>query len=88
MGVFSMELHNSSIEWVQVFTTSTQLEADMLKANLQSADIPVQLLSQVDSSRQLTVGGLAIVKVFVPASDIDDARAIIDDIQQGNYNDI
>lgn len=68
--------------WVMVYTTNTMLEAEMLQANLESADIPVHIHSQIDSSRQLTVGSLAIVKIYVRSSDYHDAMAIIRDIER------
>lgn len=68
--------------WVLVYTTNTVIEAEMLQANLKGANIPVQILSQVDSSRQFTVGSLATVKIYVLSVDADDALAIIRDIEQ------
>ena len=70
--------------WILVWTTNTLLDAEMFKANLESADIPVHILSQVDSMRQFTVGELAIVKIYVPSIYETDARAIIEAIESGN----
>ncbi|MBI5325258.1 MAG: DUF2007 domain-containing protein [Ignavibacteriae bacterium] len=60
------------------------IDAEMFKANLESADIPVHILSQVDSTRQLTIGDLAIVKIYVPSIYETDAKAIIQQIESGN----
>ena len=72
---------NENIKWVLVYTTNTQIDAEHFKANLEGADIPVQILSQVDTSRMLTVGDLAIVKIYVPSSCYEDALLIIRDIE-------
>lgn len=73
--------------WVQVYTTNTELDAEMFKANLESAGIPVQILKQIDSTRMFTVGVLAIVKIFVPSPFITEAEDIIHAIDSGNFDD-
>lgn len=69
-------------EWVHIYTTNTEIDAEMLKDNLESADIPVHLLLQIDTTRQFTIGGLAIAKIFVRSNDAEDALAIIRDIER------
>ena len=73
--------------WLLIYTTNTLIDAEMFKANLESADIPVHILSQIDSTRQLTLGDLAIVKIFVPSIYESDAKAIIEQIESGVNND-
>jgi hypothetical protein len=68
--------------WKLVYTTNMNMEAEHYKANLEGAGIPVQILSQFDSSRMLTVGDFAIVKIFVPEEYYEDAKQIIDDINK------
>lgn len=75
------KISEDSISWTLVHTTNTEIDGEMFKANLESADIPVQLLKQIDSTRNFTVGGLALVKIFVPATKIEQARAIITEIE-------
>jgi len=65
-----------------VYTTNTEIEGQMLRANLEGAEIPVHLLSQVDTTRNFTVGGLAIVKLYVPERFAQDAIAIINAIEK------
>ena len=67
-------------DWKLVYTTNTQMDAEHYKANLEGANIPVQILSQFDSSRMITVGDFAVVKIFVPEKYYEDAKKIIDDI--------
>lgn len=77
----------SSYPWVLVYTTNTLIEAEMYKANLEGAGIPVNILSQVDTSRMLTVGGLAIVKIFVKSPFVTLAEEIIKEINSSiNHN--
>jgi hypothetical protein len=58
----------------------------MFKANLESAEIPTQILSQIDSTRMLTVGNLAIVKIYVPLPYVNEALEIIHAIEEDNQN--
>lgn len=75
-----MSKKSDDIQWVLIYTTNTQLEAEMLKANLSGAGIPCEILSQVDTTRMLSVGELAIVKIFVPREHKEEAKEIIQDI--------
>lgn len=63
-----------------------QLDAEHYKANLEGAGIPVQILSQFDTSRMITIGDFAVVKIFVPDEYYDDAIAIINDINNSTDN--
>ncbi len=71
-------------QWVLVYTTNTMMEAVTLKAYLEGADIPVHIHSQIDTTRQFTVGALAIVKIYVRSSDFDEASAIVRDMERRN----
>lgn len=79
-------LKKQKYPWVLVYTTNTLLEAEMFKANLENAGIPTQILSQVDTSRMLTIGDLAIVKIFVPSPMLKEAEDLITAIESGEYN--
>ncbi len=69
-------------DWLHVYTTSTEIDARMMESFLTSAGIPTHVLLQIDTTRQFTMGGLAIAKIFVRNSDADDALAIIRDIER------
>ncbi len=69
-------------DWLHVYTTSTEIDARMVESFLTSAGIPTHVLLQIDTTRQFTMGGLAIAKVFVRSTDAGDALAIIRDIEQ------
>ncbi len=68
-------------DWRLLYTTSEIIDGEMIKANLESAEIPVQILSQVDTTRMLNIGNLAIVKIFVPYQYQYEARRILKQIQ-------
>ncbi len=72
-------------DWVQVYSTNTEIDAELIKQNLENNDIPANILSQVDSTRQFTVGFLAIVKIFVEKNNYDKAKEIIDAINNGEF---
>ena len=77
---------NEEKDWLQVYTTNTEIDAELIKQNLEMNEIPVQILSQVDSTRQFTIGELAIVKLFVLREDFDKAQNIISQIQNGEFS--
>lgn len=70
-------------DWVVVYTTSDQIEAEMLKANLSGADIQSLILSQKDRNYP-GVGDLAIIKLLTKKNDSIDAVSIINDINKSN----
>lgn len=67
-------------DWVIVYTCSEKYKADMLKSNLEGAEIESIILSQADSSYVVTGGDLAVVKLLVKKTDAQTAAEIIDDI--------
>ena len=69
--------------WVIIYTTQNEIEAEMLKANLEGANIEALVLSQKDQSFP-TVGDLAIIKLLVRRKDINVAMEILNDINKSN----
>ncbi len=65
-------------EWSLVYTTSDEIEALLIKGMLENVEIAAQVLSQIDTTRQFNVGGLAIAKIYVLKSDYDTAKELID----------
>lgn len=72
-------------DWIIVYTCSEDYEAEMLKTNLESANIEVLLLSQKDSSFPAT-GDLSIIKLLVKKTEVTDALEIINDINSKQIN--
>lgn len=66
-------------DWVIVYSCAEDLEADMLKSNLEGANIEVLLLNQNDHNFPV-IGNLSVIKVLVQKTDAQDASAIINDI--------
>ncbi len=69
-------------DWVVAFTTGTQYEAQMIKANLEGAGIPTMVFSQSDRMYYTTVGDLAVTEVMVPKQMLDDARQYLNAMDQ------
>ena len=63
--------------WALVYTTNSEYDAILMKGLLESNEIPAQVLSQVDSSRGLTVGGLAVAKLYVPTEFAIEAEKLV-----------
>ena len=81
----SIELNNyddlSEDDWVLVYNSFSEIEADMLKENLESAGISASVLSQKDSSFPAP-GGLSTVKLFVKKVDVLEALEFIQDVKK------
>ena len=72
-----IEINNyDSEEWLNFYTTNNMIEAEMLKSQLLSAGIPVEILSQFDTMRMLTVGELSIIKLYTPKPFFDEVRGL------------
>ena len=61
--------------WAEVYSANDELDADLVRDNLQAAGIDAQVLSQKDHfSFTVDLGDLARVRVLVPAFDYEAAR--------------
>ncbi|MCB0701434.1 MAG: DUF2007 domain-containing protein [Candidatus Kapaibacterium sp.] len=65
-------------DWVLVYTTSDEIEALLIKGMLENVEIAAQVLSQIDTTRQFNVGGLAIAKIYVLKEDYETAKELIE----------
>jgi hypothetical protein len=68
---------DEKVEWTIVRTVSTEIEAQLVAGRLRANGIPAFVLSQVDSTRNFTVGALAVAKVFVPEALVDEAKRVL-----------
>lgn len=66
-------------DWVSVFRTSTDYEADLVRDRLDDSGIPAVVLTQRDHAFNLNVGDLAAVHVMVPPGRADDAVALLEE---------
>jgi hypothetical protein len=67
-------------DYVQVHRTTTDYEAEMLRANLEGAGIDAVVFNQHDHVYFVNLGELAVVKVMVRRKDAERAKEIIDSI--------
>lgn len=66
--------------WAQVYTTSNDIQAELISENLRAEGIDARVLSQKDHfSFTVDIGDLSPVRVLVPAFAYTDARDIIRD---------
>lgn len=68
--------------WLIIYTTNTEWDAQIVKGRLNAEGIPAWVLSQIDSTRGLTLGALAVAKVVVPVEFERQALDIIRQIQE------
>ena len=66
-------------EWVSVFRTGTDYEADLVRDRLDDSGIPAVVLTQRDHAFNLNVGDLASVHVMVPPDRADDAVELLEE---------
>ena len=73
----------SEENWVVIYTTSQEFEADMIKDNLEGAGISAVVLSQKDRNYPAP-GNFSVVKLFVRKEDVQDAIAFIQKVKSEN----
>ncbi|MEM1042307.1 MAG: hypothetical protein AAGI91_06710 [Bacteroidota bacterium] len=64
-------------DWVSVFNTSTDYEADLVRDRLDAAGLAAVVLTQRDHSFNLNVGDMAAVRVMVRPEDVGAAQEVI-----------
>jgi DNA-directed RNA polymerase subunit RPC12/RpoP len=63
--------------WAQIYSTSDDVEAELIKENLQSEGVDAAVLSQKDRSFSVELGELSPVRVLVPAYDYLEATKLL-----------
>lgn len=66
-------------DWVSIFRSSTDYEADLVRDRLDDSGIPAVVLTQRDHAFNLTVGDLASVHVMVPPEQAEDAVSLLEE---------
>lgn len=69
---------DEAIRWTVVREVGNEVDARLIAGRLRADGIPAVVLSQVDSTRNFTVGALAVAKVFVPLELVDEARMLLE----------
>jgi hypothetical protein len=70
---------SSHEDWVSVFRTGTDYEADLVRDRLDDSGIPAVVLTQRDHAFNLTVGDLASVHVMVPPEQAEKAVSLLEE---------
>lgn len=68
-------------DWVLVYTTFSEIEADSMKESLENSGIAALVLSQKDSNFPAP-GDLSIIKLFVKKSNLSEALEFIEDVKR------
>lgn len=63
--------------WAQVYSTSDEVEADLIRENLQSEGLDAAVLSQKDQSFNVELGDLSPVRLLVPAYEYNQAMTLL-----------
>jgi hypothetical protein len=63
--------------WAQIYSTSGELEAQLIRDNLKAEGIDAEILSQRDSALAFDLGEFTQVRVLVPAFAYEDAHRIL-----------
>jgi hypothetical protein len=66
-------------DWVSVFRTGTDYEADLVRDRLDDGGIPAVVLTKRDHAFNLNVGDLASVHVYVPPDRVEDAVDLLEE---------
>ncbi len=64
--------------WAEVCQTGADEEAQILVSALHAADLDAQVFSQKDHAHMLSVGGMAVVRVLVPAAQYEAATKLLE----------
>lgn len=65
-------------DWISIFETGTDYEADIVRDRLDDAGLPAVVLTQRDHAFNLNVGDLAAVHVMVPPDRVEDAQEVLE----------
>lgn len=65
--------------WAQVYSTTSEFEARLVRENLHAEGIDAQIFSQKDNVFTVDLGELSIVRILVPAEEYPQAVRIIRD---------
>lgn len=66
-------------DWVSIFRTGTDYEADLVRDRLDDRGVPAVVLTQRDHAFNLNVGDLATVHVMVPPEQADEAVSLLEE---------
>jgi hypothetical protein len=65
--------------WAQIYSNTSEFEAQLLRENLTAEGIEARIFSQKDAMFSVDLGELSIVRILVPAWEYDRAERVIRD---------
>ena len=73
----------NEMKWEKLTDIYGRLEADMIKSYLEAEGVPVELFQEAVGHHAFptTIDGLGRVQLFVPKEKIEEARKLLDSIQ-------
>lgn len=71
----------SENDWVLIYKSFNEIDIEMIKNNLESADVETSVISQKDSSFPAP-GNLSFIKLFVKKSDVEESLAFIQEVMK------
>lgn len=76
------------MELVKVYTAAGDLDAEMVKGFLEAQGIKVMLVQEsIGRTYGLTVGMLGEVKLLVPSEQAEEAKSLLEDMEDGDFED-
>lgn len=76
--------NQSDINWKNVYDAPNMIEAEIIKALLKSADIPVFLFSKQDTAYVMNVNDFSKVEIYVPSEFVDESVRLINSDYESN----
>ncbi|MEX0684957.1 MAG: DUF2007 domain-containing protein [Balneolales bacterium] len=70
-------------DWICVYETSLENDANMVKSFLDHREITTQILSKKDSNFDVNFGDLSIIYLYVPNEEEEEALAALKEWQDG-----
>lgn len=64
--------------WAEALRTHDDAEAELASGNLRAAGLDANVLSQKDHAHMLSMAGMAVVRVLVPAGQYETARELLE----------
>lgn len=64
--------------WAEAFRTYDDAEAELASGSLRAAGLDANVLSQKDHAHMLSMAGMAVVRVLVPAGQYESARELLE----------
>lgn len=68
--------------WAEAIRTHDDAEAELAAGSLRAAGLDAHVLSQKDHAHMLSMAGMAVVRVLVPAGQYEDALDILRDTDE------